>query len=171
MKQALKKVYPKRFDIPALMILAFGILIYSYTRPFMEIDEFFFFSSDYSLVESIKGLWQTQLHGLAVLITIFSIVFPIFKLLAMASIWFLPFTDEKREKLCYWLGILGKWSMLDVFVVAILVVLIKAQAFMDAKPEEGIFIFATAIILSLILSILLENLIKKRKESVQDKVI
>jgi len=33
--------------------------------------------------------------------------------------------EVQRQKLLHWLGILGKWSMLDVLVVAILIVLVK----------------------------------------------
>ena len=32
---------------------------------------------------------------------------------------------DKQIRLLHWLGILGKWSMLDVFVVAIMIVLVK----------------------------------------------
>ena len=55
----------------------------------------------------------------------------------------------------------GKWSMLDVFVVAVIIVLLTAQRFVSAHLRVGIYLFGTAIILSMLASAWVEQLARK----------
>jgi paraquat-inducible protein A len=50
------------------------------------------------------------------------------------------------------LSVYGKWSMLDVFVVALLVVSVKLGAMAEARVEIGIYAFAASVILTMLLS-------------------
>ena len=50
--------------------------------------------------------------------------------------------------------------MLDVYVVAVLVVLIKAKDIVDANAAVGIYMFAAAIFLSLLTTNLFNKLAK-----------
>jgi len=99
---------------------------------------------------------------LAIILFFFSIVFPDFKLGALAFIWFVPLADKKRKTALHWLGIPGKWSMLDVFVVAILIVLVKLGPLAKIQPQRGVYWFASAILLSMITSMYIDHLAKKR---------
>jgi paraquat-inducible protein A len=61
-------------------------------------------------------------------------------------------TDEQRKKVLFWLKILGKWSMLDVFVVAIVIVAVKFGLMAKAEPRAGVYVFGAAILLSMFLT-------------------
>jgi len=70
--------------------------------------------------------------------------------------------EKKRQAVLRWLGILGKWSMLDVFVVAILIVLVKLGPLAKVQPQRGVYWFAAAIFLSMITSMYVDNLARKK---------
>ncbi len=51
-----------------------------------------------------------------------------------------------------WLGLLGKWLVVDVFVVAILVVVLKLGALASVTVQPGLYLFAVAAIGSMVLA-------------------
>ena len=64
--------------------------------------------------------WHAEAYLLAVLICIFSGTWPYVKLLTMLLTWFTPKTTislEWRSWALEWLDILGKWSLLDCYIM------------------------------------------------------
>ena len=64
--------------------------------------------------------WHAEAYLLAVLICIFSGTWPYVKLLTMLLTWFTPTTTislEWRSWALEWLDILGKWSLLDCYIM------------------------------------------------------
>jgi paraquat-inducible protein A len=107
-------------------------------------------SDPYSLINSIKMLWSSGLYVLAALVVGFSVVFPFAKLSVLAGICWAGRVDERSERLLGWVERLGKWSMLDVFIVCIILTLASGQLLVGAKPLAGIPVFVVAIILSIL---------------------
>ena len=60
-----------------------------------------------------------------------------------------------------WLEVLGRWSMLDVFVVAIIVVIAKSGGALEARPQIGIYLFASAVLASLLMTYQLRSLARR----------
>lgn len=116
-----------------------------------------FWRNSYSVWGGILNLWDRQEYALADIIFFFSIVFPIVKLLALAIIWFMKLSNAWRKRLLYWLGVLGKWSMLDVFIVAILIVLVKLGPLAKVEARSGVYFFAGAIIASMLTTLLVDH--------------
>jgi len=83
-------------------------------EPF-NVDGFY----EFSLVKSLIEMWIAGARSLAVIIAIFSGVWPYTKQLMVLFIWFVPtkwVSSKRRSSMLYWLDVLGKWSMVDVFV-------------------------------------------------------
>lgn len=158
--QSLFARHPKRWDVPVLLVLSAAALATGYALPLMAISKLVFWKDDYTLITSVTGLWHGGNYVLAVVIFLFSIIFPCTKLVALAVVWWKPFESEARERFVFWVGVLGKWSMLDVFVCALLIVLTQSKGYIDASPRVGLFVFAGAIALSMITSIVIERLVK-----------
>ena len=55
---------------------------------------------------------------------------------------------------------LGKWSMLDVLVLALLIFYAKATNLADATSMPGIYLFAAAVILTMIATAIIEHDLK-----------
>jgi len=121
-----------------------------------------FWKNDYSVVTGVKGLFNAQEYFLSAILFFFCIVFPIVKLLTLWCLWQFPCAQDVRNKILEWLALLGKWSMLDVFVVAILIVAIKLGPMANVKPRDGVYIFAVAIILSILTTTRIEGIIRRK---------
>jgi paraquat-inducible protein A len=82
-------------------------------------------------------------------------------LAALSVLWAAPLDRVWRRRLLAVLGSLGKWSMLDVFVVSTLIVLIKSKDIADAHAGPGIYLFAGAVVLSMIVTEIIEHMAKQ----------
>ncbi len=132
----------------AMITLVFLISLFA---PLFTLEKFFFFSNTVSLASGLKDLLQ---HGEILLFTVifaFSILFPLFKLGVMFFVW----NSHAGKNTRHWLKLihqLGKWSMLDVFVVALLVVSIKFKHLAEMQVHYGLTLFLIAVIASILLT-------------------
>lgn len=159
----LQALHPKRFDIPILIFTSVLLLVAGMNMPLMNIQKMVFWENDYSVITGTLGLYEDEEYFLAALIFFFSIVFPILKLILLTVVWFCRFDDAGRGRILQWLSRLGKWSMLDVFVVAVLVVAMKLGPMAQVTPKAGIYVFTCAIMLSIFTTELVERLVRSRR--------
>jgi paraquat-inducible protein A len=110
--------------------------------------------STYSVITGVIELAQGGNKLLALIIFSFSMVFPILKLIMLIVIWFHEMEPQRREKSLHALRVLGKWSMLDVFVVTSLVGAIQFGVLAEASPRIGIYLFAAAVLSCLLVTFL-----------------
>ena len=158
--QSLQERNPKRFDIVILILLSIVLLIIGLTLPVLTVRKLWN-SNTYSIISGVQNLWVEKYYVLAVVIFTFSIIFPIAKLVSLSAVWFVKLKDEQRKNLVYLMEIFGKWSMLDVFVTAIMIVWVKLGALASAKAENGIYFFAASVLLTMIVSSLQSGLVKR----------
>lgn len=84
----------------------------------IRIDKFF----EFSMARSTIDMWNAGGEELAIIIALFSGLWPYTKQLMTLAIWFLPpsrLPVNKRESIFLWLDRLGKWSMIDIFVLVV----------------------------------------------------
>ena len=165
-KKSLRDIHPNRPAVPALLLLAFGVLILGLSLPILTVEKTIFWrhwENHYSVFRGVMELARCGDWLLAAILFFFSMVFPFAKLGTLAVIWFRPLSEQDRLKALRWLGIMGKWSMLDVFVVAILIVAAKLRDLTQVEPRIGIYLFALAIMLSMLSTMRVERLAKKKK--------
>ena len=142
--------------------MSLGLLLIALSLPLMTVEKMTFWKNSYSIIAGVRGLWEDHQYTLAIILFFFSIVFPNVKLMALAFLWFVPLGEKKREVVLHWLGVLGKWSMLDVFVVAILIVLVKLGPLARVRPQRGVYWFAAAIFLSMLTSMYVDHLARRK---------
>ncbi len=134
--------------VVSLMLLAWGLY-----APILTLQKFYFFNNTVSLLSGLQQLAVEAEWGLFILIGLFSVAFPILKILLLLLIWNLEQSDSNRhQRHLKWLAEYSKWSMLDVFVVALLVVSVKLGSVAEAHVEIGIYAFAASVILTMLLS-------------------
>ena len=88
-----------------------------------------------------------------VIILLFSVVMPIIKLGVLFRL--LGTTAGSSETLHRYLRLMhqyGKWSMLDVFVVALLVVAVKLGAVATVEIHYGLYAFGSAVLLTMLIT-------------------
>jgi paraquat-inducible protein A len=143
---SLARICRRHFALPLLIVASGVSLVMGLSLPLLYVEKMYFWEKRYSVAKGVFGLWDDGEHFLAGLVFFFSFIFPILKLVLLAWIWFVPMLTARRAEWLARLSALGKWSMLDVFIVAILVVASKLGAVADVRTEEGIYYFASAIL-------------------------
>jgi paraquat-inducible protein A len=152
-RQSLGAFYPRRYGIPVSIAGSAVLLVLGLSLPLLIVEKSVLWrhwKNTYSVFTGIVGLWDAGDHLLALIIFFFSIVFPVAKLTALWVIWAVRLDDRQRWDVLHWLEILGKWSMLDVFIVAIMVVAAKLKSLTTVDPQIGVFVFGLAIIASML---------------------
>jgi paraquat-inducible protein A len=100
-------------------------------------------------------LWRQGLWVIAVIVFVASIVIPVLKLLGLGWLLFQAhrrtIRDPRRLTRLYGaLDFIGRWSMLDVFLVAFLSGVVRFGSFSTVIPRSGIVAFAIAVVLTVL---------------------
>ena len=107
---------------------------------------------------TIAGLFGQREFFLGVLLLLFSICFPLTKVFLCCFLSTSWGSTVVRQRAYWLLEHSSKWSMTDVFVVAMLVTFFKAESFnFHFKAESGLYTFAAAAMLSSFAVILLKK--------------
>lgn len=164
MKKSLKELRVEHREVPWLIGTALAVLVAGLSLPILTVEKTVFWRHWENHYSVFIGIWELAIHGdwlLAVVLFFFSMVFPFAKLAALGVLWYRPLSEQERLKTLHWLGLLGKWSMLDVFVVAILIVAAKLRDLTHVEARVGLYLFGLAIILSMLTTMRVEQLAKK----------
>jgi len=111
-----------------------------------------------TILSGVIYFWVSGAYGLAAIIFIASFLVPLFKLSALVL---LNITAQRRSswrqleraKLYRILEVIGRWSMLDVFVVALLAGLVRIQGFAEITAGVGIAAFGAVVVLTMLASL------------------
>ncbi len=156
----------QRYPIPSIfvnlgIIASVALLVKALSTPILYTEKMVFWKNTYTVWTGVLDLWSLKERALAAVLFFFSIVFPFSKLLLLLVIWNFQLPQKKRNKMLHWLGISGKWSMLDVFVVAVLIVLVKMGSLARVEPRAGIYYFCAAILCSMLLTMGVDHLSRR----------
>jgi len=155
-------------------LMTIVILIYGLITPLMMItihkevkyigDIILSFESK-SMISSIQKLFETNDYVIGAVILLFSVIIPLLKTFSLLLIAI--FEDTLfTHKLIGFFKMIGKWSMVDVFVVAILLVFLSANKgdISKAEVEVGIYIFLMYVIASMFISLSADKMIQNIKK-------
>lgn len=118
-------------------------LIISIAGDELEIKKIF----DFSLAGSIKDMWEAGAKELAIMIIIFSGIWPYLKQSITLFLWFASpkiVKVKRRGTLLIWLDVLGKWSFIDIFVL--LVSLVGFRIAVNSPQNVGIDLYGLDIV-------------------------
>lgn len=161
-RSSLQTLYPSRLDGVFLLAASVGLLTAGLRLPVLTVRKIWEVNT-FSIFSGIENLWEGKFYFLAAVVFFFSVIFPIGKLIALFVLWFAPLTDRQRRSVLTGLETFGRWSMLDVFVVAVLIVSVKLGVFASAKPESGIYFFGGSIFLAMIATDLQTRLVRRSR--------
>ena len=148
--------------VTLILLLSLGFNVTALLTPFYTAKMFLSAPYTCTLPGSVKLMWEHHLLLIALLILGFSIIFPFFKLTVLFYIWFFCKDKEKAERLITVIGPLGKWSMLDIFMTIVLLVMTNHQFMITSTLKIGVYFFLAAIFLSMTCALRMEILIFKK---------
>lgn len=138
----------------AFLLAAMILYIPANLLPIMQSRSFFSVQDD-TIMSGVVFLWIGGSRMLALLVFVASVVIPLFKLLALAlltlsvqlrSTW----QPRQRTRMYRLVEAIGRWSMLDIYVVALLVALVQVQSFARIEAGPGAAAFGAVVVLTLL---------------------
>lgn len=112
--------------------------------------------SSFSIVEGVQLMWDAGSRGIAGLIFAFSVVFPTFKLMILWLAGMRLRDDKCPGKFLRFVEKLGKFSMIDVFVISVLIVTVKGlPGGSRIHADWGLYVFAASVVLSIMAGFML----------------
>jgi hypothetical protein len=116
------------------------------------------------VIGSIAKLWESGDIIVAIVILLFSVIVPVLKVLSLIIVS--VFMESRfAHRIITFFKMIGKWSMVDVFVVAVFLVYLTANKgdISRAEVEMGLYFFLAYVIVSMLVSLSADKMLKKLK--------
>ena len=137
----------------AFLIAAYILYIPANLMIMMETGTLISYRKD-TILSGVVHLWHNGNPGIAVIVFVASILVPLFKLVVLTlllvsvrrgSTW-----GIKHRILLYRIvELVGRWSMLDIFVVTLLAALVQIQSFATVRAGTGAIAFGAVVVLTM----------------------
>ncbi|MDI9569172.1 MAG: paraquat-inducible protein A [Pseudomonadota bacterium] len=111
-------------------------------------------ASEDTIIGGVILLYLSGSWHLALIVLVASVMIPLGKLMSLAYLLVTvrrgsTRSNQERIRLYRLVEFIGRWSMLDVFVIAFVVALVRIKPLMAAQPRAGILFFAAVVILTI----------------------
>lgn len=108
-----------------------------------------------TIIQGVVELWGQGSYGVALVIFVASVAVPILKMISISWLsWMVvrkkPISHAQANQIYNLTEFVGKWSMIDVFVVALLVALIQFDNIMSIHPGPGALSFAGVVLFTML---------------------
>jgi paraquat-inducible protein A len=138
----------------ALMSAAAALYIPSHLLPIMKVVELGVVTN-HTIIGGMISFWETGAYPIAIVIFTASILIPLLKIGAL--LWLCAAATGKSHPSPKTLGrvylvteLLGRWSMIDIFVVGIMVSVVQLGNYMTVTPGPGALAFAGVVVLTML---------------------
>jgi paraquat-inducible protein A len=137
----------------AFLIAAVVLYIPANVLPVMYTSSVFGSQND-TILSGVVYLWNSGSWPLAVIVFVASITVPLLKILSIAVLALstqmrAQWQPQQRARLYRIVELVGKWSMLDIFVIAILVALVQLKALATINAGPAAIAFGAVVVLTM----------------------
>jgi paraquat-inducible protein A len=141
----------------ALTLAALILYVPANIYPILRITYYGLYSES-TVWDGCVNLFRDGQWLVAVVVFLASILIPLFKLLGLLYVTALPSmggprAQQLRSRVHGVIATLGPWAMLDVFITAILVSLVKLGQYVTVLPGSGLLPFALVVVLTILASV------------------
>jgi paraquat-inducible protein A len=133
-----------------LLILTTLLLVVGLTAPIVTLRKFVLVENSFSVLSGVAQLAREGQWFLFFIISGFSVLLPLLKIGVLYRLVSRRRScDASMHRYLHWMHVYGKWSMLDVFIVAVLVVAVKLGAIASVEMRFGLYAFAGSVLLTM----------------------
>lgn len=135
-----------------------GLVLYfpAILLPILEIEKLGHHHATSLLGGTLDLIWHGNLF-VGSIVLVFSIILPLAKLLALVELSYIGITRASHRALTYriveWAG---RWSMMDVLLLAMLVTLVKLGDLVSFHLGPAVIAFVMCVVMSMIASIMFD---------------
>lgn len=138
----------------ALLITAALLYIPANTLPIMHM-ELFGVDEPNTIIGGVFSLWESGSYPVALVILVASVIVPVAKIAILLWLNYSVHTGhvgamEKRTRYYRFTEWIGRWSMIDVFVVAVLVALIQLGNTLSFYPGPAALAFCGVVFITMV---------------------
>jgi paraquat-inducible protein A len=142
----------------AFLIAAVILYIPANTLPMM-LTSSLFGSSDDTIISGVLFLWEDGSWYLALIVFVASILVPLGKMLALLVLLLsvqlpgIQLTPDRRKRLARTYRVIesiGRWSMLDIYVVALLATVVQLTALASVHAGPAALAFGAVVVLTML---------------------
>jgi paraquat-inducible protein A len=152
--QAARPGHPKpmrTFAFSLLIILATVCFALGVMLPAIRFTTVYVWTNQHSIATIIWALYTSRELLLCFVILVFSIVFPFLKLLYLLALVASPdLPREFRSRSIAAMEWLGRYSMTDVMVLALVIFYINASGYSEASVLPGVYFFSASALLTML---------------------
>jgi paraquat-inducible protein A len=155
----------RRFFLGLLTLAAVATLVLGITQPAIQLTKLYLWTDQHSILSAIYALYLDNEYFLAGLIFLFSVIIPSLKLIYLLVVSTLATPHPAhRERAVERLESLGKWSMMDVLVLALMVFYINASAIADATALPGVYLYTASVFLTMMAYTIAKSGLRRSEE-------
>jgi paraquat-inducible protein A len=141
----------RNFAFSFLIILATVFFALGVMLPAIRFTTVFVWTNQHSVATIIWALWKNEEFFLCFVIFMFSIFFPFLKLFYLLTLVTSPdMPAEFRNRSISAMEWLGRYSMTDVMVLALMIFYINASGYSEASVLPGVYFFAASAIMTML---------------------
>jgi paraquat-inducible protein A len=131
--------------ILATVSFALGIML-----PSIRFTTIYVWKNEHSIATIIWALYTNEEFFLCFVIFMFSIFFPFMKLFYLLTLMTSPDLNRKfRAKSVSTMEWLGRYSMTDVMVLALMIFYVNSRGYTEARVLPGIYFFAASALMTM----------------------
>ena len=140
----------RNFAFSFMIILATVFFALGVMLPAIRFTTVFVWTNQHSIATIIWALYKNEEFFLCFVIFTFSIFFPFLKLFYLLTLVTSPdMPSEFRDKSISAMEWLGRYSMTDVMVLALMIFYINASGYTEASVLPGIYFFAASALMTM----------------------
>lgn len=152
--------------VQVLLVITLLLFITGIWLPILTISKLWIVTNEVSVITGLLQLIEEQQYFIFILIFLFSIVLPVLKLYYLFILSAGKNIQSKHySRYLHLMHRYGRWSMLDVFVIALLIVTVKLGALASVEIEPGMYFFTAAVFLLMLITSLMVRLESKLEQS------
>ena len=132
--------------IGATVSFALGIIL-----PVIRFTTVYVWTNEHSIATIIYALYKNDEYFLSIVLFLFSIAFPFLKLLYLLTLLTSPDLDQEfRSKSIATMEWLGRYSMTDVMVLALMIFYVNSSGYTEATVLPGVYFFAASALITML---------------------
>ena len=141
----------RNFVLSFLIILATVFFALGIILPAIRFTTIYVWTNQHSIATIIYALYANQEFFLCGVLFAFSIFFPFLKLFYLLTLLISPdLSPEFRQKSISTMEWLGRYSMTDVMVLALLIFYVNSSGYTEASVQPGIYFFAASAVITML---------------------
>jgi paraquat-inducible protein A len=132
--------------IVATVFFALGIIL-----PSIRFTTIYVWTNEHSIGTIIWALWDSEEFFLCTVLFLFSVLFPFLKLLYLLTLVTSPdIPPEFRKRSFATMEWLGRYSMTDVMVLALMIFYVNSSGYTEARVLPGVYFFAASALITML---------------------